>query len=107
MAWMILTTALAAWGIFCAGWLIWGWLLQSESKQEPVLLCYAPDRELSICRCRWLQDLGLLNGKLIVISDGLSPQVQEILLRKYPNLEFCSLEALPRRLEVEIDELDG
>lgn len=107
MAWIVLLTMLAAWGVFCAGWLLWGWLLQTDTIQEPVFLCGVPDFELSIRRCRWLCDSGLLKGRLIVNSDGLSDQMQAILLQKYPGLEFCSLEALPRRLELERNELDG
>lgn len=93
----ILMGTLAAWGALCAVWAALGWLLPGSSRVTMILLCPETEPEPVIARCRWLLGLGLLRGRLIVAGDQVPCPTTDV----RGELEICSLEELPARLELE------
>lgn len=103
----VLLGALAAFGLFSIIWGIVGSFLScwrgcilvyfSRSGKAPgtPILCY-----------RWLQGLGLIKSPLLIVGSNISPQVRQRLQRRHSNIEFCSPEELPSRLELERKSLD-
>ncbi len=102
MASAICIGVLAAFGCLCVLWTLLGWLLPHAGATTVVYL-YISDlgQEYEIRRCRWLQDLGLLAGRLVVVDCGLSQQEKAQLEQKYQECEFCSLEDVSSGLELE------
>ena len=107
MAWLIILGTLAALGLLSVLWAATGWLLLGEDGGLIVCLC-CPGHHAdgAIRRYHWLKELGLVKGPLLVLFSNYSPQEQEIMEKKYPGIEFCSLEALPARLEAERKHLE-
>lgn len=107
MAWIIILGTLAAWGLLCILWAALGWLLPGSSGGVMLCLCRlgkVPDGV--ILRYCWLRGLGLMNCPLLILDSSLSRREQEIYLKKYPGIEFCSLEEVPARLEVERNRIE-
>ena len=108
MAWLIILSIAAAWGILSAGWLSFGWLLEKDPGTLCLRLCPTGNApEGIILRYRWLKALGILRGRLLIVESGLSDRQRQILESRYPGIEFCSLEEVSSRLEVERKNLDG
>lgn len=106
MAWMIVWGVLAAWGLMYGIWSLFGWLF--SEKIRAVTLVFREDDRLAdgvILRWRWLRSVGLLNGKLIVVGPRISDTERRILKEHNPDVEFCSMEALPALLELERNHL--
>lgn len=101
MVWQVVFTALAAWGLLCALWACFGWLLSGSQSVTLVVLC--PSAGI-LARLRWLDRLGLLRCRLIAIEKR--PADVEPLQREFEEVEFCTLAALSARLEAERKELD-
>ena len=100
MALMILFGCLAFWGAVNVIWTVLGWLLP---KAPTMLLYLCPDNrhpDGAIARYCWLRSLGLIRGKLVIF--GQIPQKeQDIWKKKYPNVEFLTVQELPAALELE------
>lgn len=96
MIWNVLLCVLAAWGILCGAWAALGWLLPGSAGAILVIHCPGKDPSPVAARCRWLLELGLLRGKLIVTGDPI-PMLPPF----WRDIETCSLEELPARLEAE------
>ena len=108
MAWLVILSVAAAWGLLSVFWLCSGWLLEKDPGTMTVRLCpgnAAP--EGIILRYQWLKALGVLRGRLLIVENSLSARQRPILQQRYPGIEFCSLEELPSRLEVERENFDG
>lgn len=97
MAWLIL---LACVGLVSLLWGMLGWIL----PDAPLMVIYRcpqnqhPDGAIS--RYLWLRSLGLIRGKLVIF--GQIPQKeQDIWKKKYPNVEFLTVQELPAALELE------
>lgn len=102
MVWYAVIGALAAFGLVCALWAGLGWLIPGAKGGVLVCLCASGENaEAFLCRCRWLRDLGLLRGPLLLVRQGITPVEEQRLLRRYPGIEFCSPEELSSRLELE------
>lgn len=94
LVWWILGV-LAAFGAFCALWAAFGWLLPVWRGCVLVCICKGQTEEARALLCwRWLRGLGLIKAPLLMVGSGLSAD---------PDVEFCTLEALPSRLEQERD----
>ena len=93
---------LAASGLVCILWVALGWLLPGRQCGAVVCMCYPGLKELpGLRRYAWLQELGLLSGPVLLVDRGLSDREKNILRQLGRNVEFCSLEELPARLEQE------
>lgn len=100
MALMILFACLAFWGAVSVVWTLLGWLLP-KAPMTLLFLCPTdahPDG--AIARYGWLRNLGLFDGPLVIVG-SCSEAEQEMLTGTYSGVEFCSLEELPSRLELE------
>lgn len=107
MAGYILLGVLASFGLLCAIWTLFGWLLSCGGGGALVCLCRPGFREVSfIQRYHFLRSVGLLRCPMLLVDCDLPQREQTLLCRKYPGIEFCSRSALASRLEVERDQLD-
>ena len=102
MAWyIIILGVLAAFGLLCALWALFGWCFGSD--RGGILLCFCREEvhPRLLTRYRLLHRFGLLRCPLILIDSPLSPQARRILRRAHPEVDFCTLEELSARLETE------
>lgn len=97
----------AAFGVFCAAWVLFGWLLPGGIGGALVCICRPGLREEPLVRRYiWLRELGLLRVPLLLVGSSLPYEEQAHLHRRCGSIEFCSLEELPARLEVERNRLE-
>ena len=102
----ILIGALAAFGLICAFWAALGWLIPGTKGGAMVCLCHPGLAETCLIRrYGWLWDLGFLREPILLIDCGLSEDERNALSRLGRYVEFCSLEELSARLEVERERL--
>lgn len=93
---------LAAFGAFCALWAFLGWWLM-ESYDDPIVLFPASGREEAALRpYLWLRNLGIVKGKLTVVSDTVFS-----LADRYPSVEFLTWAEYLTHLEREREKLYG
>ena len=95
----VLVGILAAFGLLCALWCIFGlWLSGSKGW---VAVCFAGKGQTgALRRCRWLRSWGLHRGRILLITpEGTQP---EAVSRETENIELCTLAELPARLELEL-----
>ena len=92
---------LAADGALLVLWCLFGRLLlpQTETVTLLPLSGEAGGAEQAL-RCRkWLEDSGLVRGRLLLVDCGLSQtgkKTVELLLRGRPEIQFCAEAELPR-----------
>ena len=96
MAGYVLVGMLAAFGVFCALWAVFGWLLPGLTGC--VLVCPGPVEEEIFTKYKWLKDAGILDCPLLVVTESGEPAA---------NVEICSWEDLRFRLEMERKRFDG
>ena len=87
---------LAAFGLLCALWALFGWLLPGL-KGGVLVICGTPEPE-TFARIKLLRGLGFLDCPLILVGNWD---------QKFPDTEICSPEELPSRLEMERKRFDG
>jgi hypothetical protein len=108
MAMMIVLVALAAFGGLSVLWALFGFLLP---EQRGTAMAYLwrnhGEGEQALRHYGWLRDLGLLRCPLLLIDCGMTEDERARLLRHRPDIEICTLEELPSRLEQERKKLDG
>ena len=92
----LILSILAAWGLLCAVWAAVGWLLPGSAAITVILLNPGAEPAPVIARCRWLLGWGLLRGRLIIAGDPM-PETHT----RCEDMEICSLNELPARLELE------
>ena len=106
MGGFVLMGTLAAFGLVCAVWAVMGWLIPGNKGGATVCLCRPGLAERHIVkRYGWLRDLGLLRDPILLVDCGLSEEERNELRRLGRCVEFCSLQELPARLEVERERL--
>lgn len=106
LLWIILTV-LAAFGLLCAGWALFGVFLRGQRGAAMVCICRGAEQEEQILRhCAWLRDLGLFRGPLLLVDAGMTPEARSRLLRWGRGGEICTIEELASRLEQERNRLD-
>lgn len=104
--WIILGV-LAAFGVLSGVWALFGWLFSCGIGGALVCMCRPGGQEMALVqRYSWLRGVGLIRSPMLLVGSTLSLREQALLCRKYPGIEFCSLEELAPRLEVERDRLD-
>lgn len=99
MVWFIFLGMLAAFGLLCCIYCVAGFFLSND--RQPMLICLLPRGQLpdgAIISYRLLKDLNLVGGPLLII--GTAPP------KSPPDIEYCSLQELPARLELERNKLD-
>ena len=87
---------LAAFGLLCALWAAFGWLL--PGFRGCVLVCFGQPEAEIFTKYKCLRGLGLLDCPFLVVCDGMTED---------PELENCTGEALLSRLEMERNRFDG
>ena len=106
MVWYFLIGMLAAFGCVCLLWCLYGCFLGRVTGCALVCLCDGTREEALILRYSQLRGAGLLRWPLFLAGSPLTPRQQQILQRRHPGIEFCTLEQLPQLLEMENDHLD-
>ena len=102
----IIVAVLAAFGALCAIWALFGFLLPGQRGAAVVCLCRDGAREEPLIRhCRWLQDLGLVRGPMLLIDGGMTEENRARLEKWGRDIEICTMEELPSRLEQERNRL--
>ena len=96
MAWFILMGSLAAFGVCCALWVLFGW--HSAGTKGWVAVCW---NRAAVKRCCWLRDLGLLRGPIIAVEEAFSEQDLQLMKRTVVGITICSLQGLPDILKME------
>ena len=98
----VILGTLAAFGLLSGLWVLFGWLLPGSSESVLLFLC-SPEKKPGpvLLRYRWLRELHLIRGPLILVGSDLSEQAQQRIRQRYRGVEFCSPEALASRLELE------
>lgn len=106
MAFFIVIGVAAVWGVLSIVCLLFGWLLPGDRRAHMLYLC-EPDTcaEYVIFGYQWMRELGIVAGPLLLIDSGATPKEKEIFERKHKDVEFCSLEDLKARLELERDQI--
>ncbi|MBO5891849.1 MAG: hypothetical protein J6Q30_03950 [Oscillospiraceae bacterium] len=96
----IVVGVLAAYGLMCVIWSLLGLWLSGGKGWAAV--CYAgKGQTAALRRCRWLRSWGLYRGPIFLVSRGKTPEPGVSLARETEDVEICTLEALPARLELE------
>jgi hypothetical protein len=99
--WIVLTV-LAAFGLLCVLWTLFGFLLPGQRGAVLICLCRGAAHEEQIIRhYGWLRDLGLLRAPLLLVDGGMTEEERIRLLKCRQGVEFCRLEELSSRLEQE------
>lgn len=106
MAKTVILGFFVAMGVLGVLWAGVGWLLPGGSGGVTVLFCGPGLKEEPfIRRWRWLRGMGLIQSPLLVIDRGLTPE-EKAWLSECEFVEFCGLEELPARLELERNRIE-
>lgn len=88
MMWYVLLGLLAAFGLLCILWALFGFLLPGCSRCAVVMLC-KPEREAPLLRrLLWLRELGVLRCGILLSGRGLTVQQRRHIQHKYHCVEF-------------------
>ena len=96
MAGYLVLGVLAAFGLLCAAWAVFGWLL--PGMKGCALVCMGAPGEEIVARYKLLRGMGLLDCPLLVVAEAESESA---------DIEICSGEDLLSRLEWERKRFDG
>lgn len=100
MAALIVLTVLGAFGLLCALWVMFGFLLPGGRGAATVLLCRGEaGEEAVLLRYLWLYNTGLLRSPLLIVDCGLSPKDRKR-LQRHPII-LCTVQQLQEKLEQE------
>lgn len=106
IVWIVLTV-LAAFGLLCAVWAMFGMFLPGQQGGAMVCICRGAAGEEQLLRYwGWLKGLGLLRCPVLVLDGGMTREELDRLLHCRQDVELCTLEALAARLEQERNKLD-
>lgn len=89
---------LAGIGLMSILWVFLGVFL--PAAEGMILLCGEIPGDLSLMRCRWLRDMGLLNCPVVVLKEEMPAVIPK-------DIEICSREMLISRLEQEWNNCHG
>ena len=92
MFWYVLFGFLAAFGLLCATWVLFGLILPRKVNCDVAVVC-CKGSEIAVIRrfCR-LRELGLTKSSLTVLGSNLTQCQQEIIRKRYPYIRFCDRE---------------
>ena len=104
MAALIVLAVLGAFGLLCAVWVLFGFLLPGQRGAAAVLLCRGePAEEAVLRRYLWLYNTGFVRCPLLLVDHGLT-ETQRLRLSQYP-ITLCTPEELQDHLEQERNQL--
>lgn len=100
MAALIVLAIFGAFGLLCAMWVLFGFLLPGQRGAAAVLLCKGePSEDAVLRRYLWLYNTGLVHCPLLMVDCGLT-DAQRLWLTQYPII-ICTPEELRDQLEKE------
>ena len=100
MAALIVLAVLGAFGLLCAVWVLFGFLLPGQRGAAAVLICRGQTEEEAVLRrYLWLYNTGLVRCPLLLVDCGLS-QDERTRLERHPII-LCTPEELKDQLEQE------
>lgn len=100
MAAFIVLTVLGAFGLLCALWVLFGFLLPGQRGAAVVFLCRGEAGEDAVLRrYQWLYNAGLVRCPLILVDCGLSQKERARLEKAF--ILLCTPEELQDKLEQE------
>ena len=76
--WIVLVV-FAAFGLLCALWACFGFLLPGQEGVVMVYRCRGENVDALVRRYRWLRDVGLIRCPLIIIDEGMTMQQRQML----------------------------
>lgn len=90
MFWYVVFGFLAAFGLLCALWVLFGLILPCKIQCDAVVICPA-GKEIALIRrfCR-LRELGLTHSTLTVVGSELNVRQQRYIQKRYPYIRFCA-----------------
>lgn len=88
----VLLGLLAAFGLFCMIWVLFGLLLPGSRRCTVILLCSPKDEAALLSRLLWLRETGLLRCKMLLSGRGIPDRQRAQIKKKYPIVEFCDPE---------------
>lgn len=98
-AWIVLAV-LGAFGLLCALWVLFGFLLPGQRGAAAVMLCHGEAGEEAVLRRYvWLYNTGLIRCPLLLVDCGLTEE-ERVRLARYPII-LCTQEQLQDQLEQE------
>lgn len=104
MAALIVLAVLSAFGLLCALWVLFGFLLPGQRGAAAVFLCRGETGEEAVLRrYLWLYNTGLVRCPLIMVDCGLS-QAERTRLERY-HITLCTSDELHDKLEQEREHL--
>lgn len=106
MVWYFVIGALAAFGLLCLLWVLYGCLLGKAKGGLWICLCDGSREENLVLRYQQLRGAGFLCCPLVLVDSTLSAKEQALLQRRCAGIEFCTKAQLPRRLEMEKERFD-
>jgi hypothetical protein len=107
MAAYVILSLFAAYGVLCALWSLFGFLLPGRRGACTVCLCTDGSSEATVVdRHRWLSGMGFAQGPLILVDCGLSPERQCFLHRRGSDVILCTPDELFTILKQEREYLD-
>jgi hypothetical protein len=100
MAALIVLTVLGAFGLLCALWAVFGFLIPGGRGAATVLLCRGEAGEEAVVqRYLWLYNTGLIRSPLLIVDCGLSAKDRNW-LQQHP-ITICTAQELQEKLEQE------
>lgn len=106
MAALIMLSVMAAFGVLCALWILFGFLVADQRGASTVCLCRSGIAEEPVIRrYLWLYNTGLIRSPLLLVDCGLTEQERTLLLH-HDNIILCTAEDLLTLLEQEREYLD-
>ena len=102
MATLIILAVLAAFGVLSVMWTLFGFLLPGQRGTVMVCLCRGDGEEEPVLRhYGWLRDLGFVRCPLLLVECGITEEERTRPLSLRQDVEICTMEELPSKLEQE------
>ena len=104
MAAWIVWIVFGAFGLLCALWVLFGFLLPGQRGAVAVMLCRGEEAEEAVLRrYLWLYNTGLVRCPMVLVDCGLSQKERDRLERHA--LILCTADELLDKLEQEREHL--
>ncbi len=97
MFWYVVFGFLAAFGLLCALWVLFGLILPATVQCDAAVVCQR-GREIAVIRrfCR-LRELGLTKANLTVLDSSLNAHQRRAIRKRYPYIHFCTAKCWQER----------
>ena len=93
MVWCVILGFLAAFGLLCALWVLFGLILPCKTNCQTAVVC-CDGQALAVIRrfCR-MRQMGLTRSELTVLDSALTNHQQQLIQKRYPYIRFCTRQA--------------